>query len=275
MLASAAGPVPDEDNNPSFPLPSTSSPSFASPSHSVAQRRFAVARLLIERDPSIVGIRDRAGMDAFAHAAQAGTNTILVMLLSRPAPATALPLEFQSTNLDTVPKHKIHVYPHPLLNRRDEKQDTPLHHAAAFGHLKTVRLLVGAGADYGAKNAFSWTPVDYSASVNAEVYVKNLIREKEQLSRFEGQGGSAGSARGSQESGRSSPIMGRSSPVVSRTRGASDEKARQLMMAGRGGGVRLVRSSVGTSDDEDDNHDENEIGLAMGGGRGSRERART
>lgn len=99
----------------------------------------------------------------------------------------------------------------PLLST-DASGNTPLHYASAYGQLKSIRTLLEHGADASAKNVWSWTPVSYSASVQAEVYFKGLVnaaeREREVLGMREG----------------------------SRSRGGS---------GGRGGGVRLVGSEEG------------------------------
>jgi hypothetical protein len=62
---------------------------------------------------------------------------------------------------------------------RDNHGDTPLHHASASGSLKALRILLSAGADPTAKNAYDWTPLAYSQTVAAEVYFKNLVAELE------------------------------------------------------------------------------------------------
>lgn len=71
------------------------------------------------------------------------------------------------------------------VHSRDNHGDTPLHHASAAGSLKTVRVLLAAGADPMAKNAYDWTPLSYSQTVAAEVYFKNLVAELERR-RIEG-----------------------------------------------------------------------------------------
>jgi len=69
---------------------------------------------------------------------------------------------------------------HPAsVHSRDNDGNTPLHHASAAGSLKALRLLLQAGADPNAANAFDWTPLAYSQTVAAEVYFKNLIAEFE------------------------------------------------------------------------------------------------
>lgn len=64
-------------------------------------------------------------------------------------------------------------------HNRDHNGNTPLHHASASGSLKALRILLSAGADPLAKNAYDWTPLAYSQTVAAEVYLKNLVAEFE------------------------------------------------------------------------------------------------
>lgn len=61
----------------------------------------------------------------------------------------------------------------------DTSGNTPLHYASAYGQLKSIRTLLEHGADASARNAWSWTPVSYSASVQAEVYFKGLVNAAE------------------------------------------------------------------------------------------------
>ena len=75
----------------------------------------------------------------------------------------------------------------------DTSGNTPLHYASAYGQLKSIRSLLEHGADASARNAWSWTPVSYSASVQAEVYFKGLVnaaeREREGMATVAGRGG--------------------------------------------------------------------------------------
>lgn len=192
----------------------------------VAVRRVQVGLLLIERFPDAVAIRDKLGMDVFSHAAKHGTDALLITLLSNPPPASLLP---DPTSTYTT---------HPLLAVQDSALNTPLHHASAFGHLKTLRLLISAGADHAARNAYQWTPVDYSATVAAEVYLKGLVREREQLLMQRLQ------RRESPSSG------GLSRSPIARLRGGSDEKARGPAPRGAGA-VRLVRSDTSGTEEEE------------------------
>ena len=57
--------------------------------------------------------------------------------------------------------------------------NTALHFASSNGHLLVLRTLLAAGADSERRNVWSWTPVAYSATVQAEVYFKGLVAEVE------------------------------------------------------------------------------------------------
>lgn len=69
--------------------------------------------------------------------------------------------------------------PTSLLAATDTSGNTPLHYASAYGQLKSIRTLLEHGADAATGNAWSWTPVSYSASVQAEVYFKGLVNAAE------------------------------------------------------------------------------------------------
>jgi hypothetical protein len=69
--------------------------------------------------------------------------------------------------------------PQTLLAASDISGNTALHHASAAGELKALRMLLQYGANPLASNAYSWTPVHYSATAAAEVYFKTLIIEFE------------------------------------------------------------------------------------------------
>lgn len=83
--------------------------------------------------------------------------------------------------------------PSPLA-ATDASGNTALHYASAYGQLKSIRALLEHGADAAARNAWSWTPVSYSASVQAEVYFKGLVNaaEREREGAGRGRGGSGG-----------------------------------------------------------------------------------
>jgi len=65
------------------------------------------------------------------------------------------------------------------VHAQDNKGDTCLHNATAWGNLKAVRALIQAGADPLRSNRAGWTPEYYSITVQAEVYYRNLVAEWE------------------------------------------------------------------------------------------------
>ena len=69
--------------------------------------------------------------------------------------------------------------PAGLLDNSDVDGNTALHFASSNGHLLVLRTLLAAGADSEKRNVWSWTPVAYSATVQAEVYFKGLVAEVE------------------------------------------------------------------------------------------------
>lgn len=66
-----------------------------------------------------------------------------------------------------------------LLKNADLDGNTALHFASSNGHLLVLRTLLAAGADSERRNVWSWRPVAYSATVQAEVYFKGLVGEVE------------------------------------------------------------------------------------------------
>jgi ankyrin repeat protein len=61
--------------------------------------------------------------------------------------------------------------------------NTALHFASSNGNLLVLRTLLAAGADADKRNIWSWTAVAYSATVQAEVYLKGLVAEVEKRRR--------------------------------------------------------------------------------------------
>ena len=62
---------------------------------------------------------------------------------------------------------------------QDHNGNTCLHQACAWGNLKTARVLVQAGADPLHQNNQGWRPDNYSLTVQADVYFRNLVAEFE------------------------------------------------------------------------------------------------
>jgi hypothetical protein len=113
------------------------------------------------------------------------------------------------------------MYP---LRATDNAGNTPLHYASAYGQLKSIRTLLEHGADAGARNAWNWTPLAYSASVQAEVYMRDLkVSQERERGLGNGQSGGWGMDREGNRSRRGS--------------GGTGGKG--------GGGLRLVGKEMG------------------------------
>jgi ankyrin repeat protein len=155
-----------------------------------------VVHQLAESQPAQTILRrDRRGRDAVMEAARGGHDTVLQILLTyAPAGAAA------------------------AVGAADNDGNTALHFASSYGHLLVLRTLLAAGADAGRRNAWNWTAVDYSATVQAEVYLKGLVAEVEKrraLGGGENKGGhgagagaGAGSGSGSGTSNKGGMRMG-------------------------------------------------------------------
>ena len=115
-----------------------------------------VVHLLCTGCPESIGKRDIKGRDAIMEASRGGHDTCLQILLTF-APGG----------------------PSELLDNADVDGNTALHFASSNGHLLVLRTLLAAGADSEKRNVWSWTPVAYSATVQAEVYFKGLVAEVE------------------------------------------------------------------------------------------------
>lgn len=115
----------------------------------------AVATLLATRFPRSIPWKNKQGADSLMLTSRTPhTNLLSHLLTLSPGPAS------------------------PLASA-DASGNTPLHYASAYGQLKSIRTLLEHGADASARNAWSWTPVSYSASVQAEVYFKGLVNAAE------------------------------------------------------------------------------------------------
>lgn len=109
---------------------------------------------LCQADPSWVVCYDVNGRDAIMEASRGGHDTVVQILLTY------------------VPGG-----PEDAVRREDKEGNTALHFASSNGHLLVLRTLLAAGADADHENVWCWTPVAYSASVQAEVYLKGLINQ--------------------------------------------------------------------------------------------------
>jgi uncharacterized protein len=119
-----------------------------------------VVHFLAEYDPATILRRDIRGRDAIMEASLGGHDTVLQILLTY-VPGGA-ELAVQNSDVDG---------------------NTALHFAASNGHLLVLRTLLAAGVDPDKKNIWSWSAAAYSATVQAEVYLKNLVAEAEKRKR--------------------------------------------------------------------------------------------
>ncbi|KAK3825674.1 MAG: ankyrin repeat-containing domain protein [Benniella sp.] len=58
------------------------------------------------------------------------------------------------------------------LHHRDEEGSTALHHAAAYGHLQTISLLIEKGSSSTIKNKGGWTPLDFAYSDKVSAHME-------------------------------------------------------------------------------------------------------
>lgn len=115
-----------------------------------------VVHFLSEHDPASILRQDVRGRDAIMEASLHGHDTVVQILLTyAPGGAAA------------------------ALAHADLDGNTALHFASSNGNLLVLRTLLAAGADAGRKNVWNWTAEAYSATVQAEVYLKALIAEVE------------------------------------------------------------------------------------------------
>jgi target of rapamycin complex 2 subunit AVO2 len=86
-----------------------------------------------------------------------------------------------SSRNGTLPLLPLLLTSHPPASptAHDKDGNTALHYASASGELKALRLLLQYGASPLAQNAYSWTPIAYSATAAAEAYFKQLVAEFE------------------------------------------------------------------------------------------------
>ena len=118
------------------------------------------------------------------------------------------------------------------VNAQDTKGDTCLHFATAWGHLKAVRALIQAGADPLCSNYAGWAPHNYSLTVQADVYYRNLVaewekrkaEEKMQQNERRGKGGGAVRLVSDEENDHSEIDQSRSRSGSARSQTASESE---------------------------------------------------
>ncbi|KAI1139457.1 ankyrin [Hypoxylon sp. FL0543] len=120
-----------------------------------------VVLFLAENDPTSILRRDIRGRDAIMVASMGGHDTVVQILL------TYVPGGAQNA-----------------VQNADLDGNTALHFASSNGNLLVLRTLLAAGADPEKRNVWSWTAIAYSATVQAEVYLKGLVSEAEKRRRI-------------------------------------------------------------------------------------------
>lgn len=115
-----------------------------------------VVHFLCDKYPANILRRDIRGRDAIMEASLGGHDTVLQILLTYVPGGAA-----------------------EAVQRADLDGNTALHFASSNGNLLVLRTLLAAGADANRRNVWSWTAVAYSATVQAEVYLKSLVAEAE------------------------------------------------------------------------------------------------
>lgn len=119
-----------------------------------------VVHFLCEHDPATIARQDVRGRDAIMEASLGGHDTAVQILLTY-APGGA-----QSA-----------------VQSADADGNTALHFASSNGNFLVLRTLLAAGADPEKRNVWSWSAVAYSATVQAEVYLKSLMVDAEKRRR--------------------------------------------------------------------------------------------
>ncbi|KAI9745781.1 MAG: hypothetical protein M4579_007632, partial [Chaenotheca gracillima] len=130
--------------------------------------------------------------------------------------------------------------------------NTALHFASAYGQLKAIRVLLAHGASPTLRNHYSWKPVSYSATVQAEVYFNNLVNEG-----INGGGAGAGASGGpmggsiggistSSSNNSNTTIMGDAGPSTpTAAAGVSFSPISRAGISRAGGGVDISRREFG------------------------------
>lgn len=178
-----------------------------------------VVHCLCEFHPAGIVRQDIRGRDAIMEASLHGHDTVVQLLLTY-APGGA----------------------ESALRNADLDGNTALHFASSNGNLLVLRTLLAAGADPRRTNVWLWTAEAYSATVQAEVYLKGLVVEVERR-----RGLRAQETTPQQESPKR----------IREGVGVMDASPKKEMVVGKGsprkgfslgfmgGGVRLVRDGVG------------------------------
>jgi uncharacterized protein len=130
-----------------------------------------IVELLCQSFPHVVNKSDYAGSTALHLASRAHPVPMAANLAV--STRTSNKAAEDTSTIDCLLAHGADVH------AQDDKGDTCLHYASAWGNLKAVRALIQAGADPLTRNKAGWTPEYYSITVQAGVYYRNLVAEWE------------------------------------------------------------------------------------------------
>jgi ankyrin repeat protein len=140
----------------------------------------AKARLLLDRNPSLVFGKNKHGLTALHYSASYGYMQIAELLLAKNADVNA------KTDKGATPLHYAATYGYgdvaqllisnkADLNVRDGIGRTPLYDAATSGRIEEVRILLAAKADVNAGTLRGNTPLSGAASRGREDIVRLLV----------------------------------------------------------------------------------------------------
>jgi TonB family protein len=183
----------------------------------------AIRQLLEENEGLDVDAPGEGGWTALMHAAKAGHDTVLLILIDAGAD----------------------------IHRTNDAGGTPLHIAATYGRTKTARMLLGAGADITVRDAEGRPPL-YRAIENRNADVIEVLQEKAQS--LADQGKSTSSASSSDEAETIPPKIVESfmAPYTRHARNEGIEGTVVLMvLVGRDGSLGGVSVSKGLEESLD------------------------
>lgn len=110
-------------------------------------------KALIEKDTSIINVKDNAGNTLLHNAAIAGSAVIAELLISKGAD----------------------------INSKNSQQNAPLHESLINGKNEVAKLLIEKGCELQGQNSEGKTPVHYAARYNCLPVLKILISKKVNL----------------------------------------------------------------------------------------------
>lgn len=128
--------------------------------------------LLCTNFPSMINRPDRLGLTPL-HLASCARPLSCAGTLAEAFPKANTKPQEDISSLEVLLSHGANV------NAQDKQGNTCLHMASAWGNLKAVRALMYAGVDARCSNYAGWLPQNYSLTVQAEVYFRNLTAEFE------------------------------------------------------------------------------------------------